>query len=180
MNWEQESGGTRFPGCEHARQGDQLPDSLPWRGKRGDGGSGVLWGLDFPSCHCFPFISVRHTHTLHSHAHPMRTSAGHRTVSELGVDGQGGRLPLLPLGPEGRGGAVFGDSVSRGRWRLRRWPSCHRRRGCPLSDPAGCRARRPRSPVRSQQAGPGAGRWKSRAPAEGVAVGARPRPRSAG
>ena len=36
LNWEQESGGTRVPGCEHARQGDQLPDSLPWRGKRGD------------------------------------------------------------------------------------------------------------------------------------------------
>lgn len=69
MNWEQESGGTRFPGCEHARQGDQLPDSLPWRGKRGDGGSGVLWGLDFPSCHCFPFISVRHTHTHCTHTH---------------------------------------------------------------------------------------------------------------
>lgn len=83
----------------------------------------VLWGLRFPSCHCFPFISVRGTHTQTALTHTScGTKAFRWTVSELGAGGagrvlpphSGSRAPGSPQGRAGRDGAMLGDSVSQG------------------------------------------------------------------
>lgn len=77
---------------------------------------------------------------------------------------------------------AWGQSVTWGR-RLKRLLSW-RHWGCLLSVLAGCRAccmaQRPRSPVRSRQAGPGVGQWKGRALEEQVAAEGTRRLRSVG
>lgn len=67
----------------------------------------VLWGLRFPSCHCFPFISVRgtHTHTTLTHT-SCGTKAFRWTVSELG--GWRGQTRAAPALWEPGSGAAHG------------------------------------------------------------------------
>lgn len=67
-----------------------------------------LWGLWFPSCHCYPFISVRgaRTHTALTHTSCVTTAVWSQlTVSELWGRSVGacGCPPPLGLG----GGVVL-------------------------------------------------------------------------
>lgn len=160
------------PSCE------TYPCSFPGgRGSKGMEGQWWCCGDSISPHHCFPFISVRgtHTHTTLSHTNfgTKAVWSWSRKSLSWGAGGSGcGCPPPLGLVARGEWCCAWGQSVTCG-CRLTHLLSW-RHQGCPPSVLAGCssgcRVQRRRSPVHSERAGPGVAQWRSRALEEGAAA----------